>query len=246
MMASFGVFVLLVLVAAAIDDENPDMEHFCVLDAHGNPVNCNVDDNVAALDDELVRSTMSCSGADKSALLTTCEFHNICFDARGGRPYKTVKEHEPHLKEHEVAHYSGERDWLYFSDAADVRVPPVELIAHASRNQFSANVTQPSLKADQVKWLEGTTVLIYRQVRACMWSAPVSSAVCRFVVLNASFCLQYLVNYYHVVMDDMVGIWWTMQNHVPHTPVIDEHHKTKSKRRTCVSHALRASETCNS
>jgi hypothetical protein len=57
---------------------------------------------------------MNCTGVDKGPLLTTCRFNNICYDGRAGRPYITVKEHDPHLGEHEAKYYDGLRDWLFF------------------------------------------------------------------------------------------------------------------------------------
>jgi hypothetical protein len=155
--------VLAIVSSLPIDDENPDQSNFCVLDEFGNPINCNVNDELQ--DDEFIRSTMNCTDAAKGPLLTSCYFTNICYDGRKGRPYLTVKEHEMSLKENEVKNYDGARDWLFYSDDATLQVPRADLIAHNSDNEFTANITKPSVRADEVEWIEGTSVLIYRQVR---------------------------------------------------------------------------------
>lgn len=137
----------------------------------------------------------------------------------------------------DVDHYDGNGDWLFFSDSSDVSVPRIDLVAHNTENEFSANVTKPSLRADQVAWIEGTTLVIYRQ--ACSSSGrrrPSSSS-------SSSFRSQYLMNYYHVVMDDMIGIWWTIQHHLPHTPrdvqflFVDDHEDTAIETETMMTSA---------
>jgi hypothetical protein len=82
--------VLLVALAAAtdqfaIDDENPSLDHFCVLDSRtGEPINCRTDDD----DDDpdaLLRSRVRCTGVELGPLGTSCELRNICYDARNNR-----------------------------------------------------------------------------------------------------------------------------------------------------------------
>lgn len=75
------LFALLVRGEFAIDDENPSLEHFCVLDpTTGEPLNCDAD-----AEREWLQSRVKCTGTELGPLGTSCELRNVCYDARHDR-----------------------------------------------------------------------------------------------------------------------------------------------------------------
>merc|ERR1712000_33827 len=169
--------------AYEIDDNDPDEENFCVLHENGEPINCNTSD------DGKVRSSMDCTGVEQGSLATTCKFENICYDGRN-RDYIPVADAYRRVQ-NSMPFYDGTKDWVYFSEDSNTKVPPIALLGHRSKNEFSANVSTALLDedSDEIEWVNGVALFSYR---------------------------QYHQNYYHIIMDDMIGMWWTVYHHFQH------------------------------